>query len=81
MTRSKKDAIVLNRQDKHLSRNGATDSIKKAGAGFANWGKLGDEIAEVPEIEFRDQIVDLPQDTKLKVTRVSVNLRFCVHVS
>ncbi|KAI9494553.1 hypothetical protein BDB00DRAFT_818515 [Zychaea mexicana] len=70
MTRSKKDPQVTARHDKHIARNGLTDirsPLKKSGAGFANWGCLGEELVDVKD-DFREQAVaDVRRDTKLQL--------------
>ncbi|KAI8136715.1 hypothetical protein BJV82DRAFT_638536 [Fennellomyces sp. T-0311] len=70
MTRSKKDPNATARHEKHIARNGLTDirsPLKKSGAGFANWGYLGEELADVKD-DLREQTVaDASKDTKLQL--------------
>ncbi|KAF1799313.1 hypothetical protein V8B55DRAFT_1537376 [Mucor lusitanicus] len=37
------------RQEKHVARNGQTPTMKKGGAGHANWGIEGDEVPDLYE--------------------------------
>jgi hypothetical protein len=70
MTRSK-DSIYASRHEKHVSRNGQSESrygMKKLGAGVANWGVLGDEVADVQDIARAEIETGIPNTgTKLKL--------------
>ncbi|KAI8079138.1 hypothetical protein BDF21DRAFT_35978 [Thamnidium elegans] len=67
MTRSKEG---INRHEKHVSRNGQSESrfgIKKMGAGAGNWGVLGDEVPDVQEVARSEIESNTVTEVKLKL--------------
>jgi hypothetical protein len=69
MTRSK-DSIYASRHEKHVARNGQSESrygLKKLGAGVANWGVLGDEVADVQGVARAEIETNPNTGTKLKL--------------
>ncbi|KAI8367688.1 uncharacterized protein BYT42DRAFT_587123 [Radiomyces spectabilis] len=70
MTRSATNAYV--NRERRLSRNGLSDlrcPAKKAGAGFANWGAVGDELIDIQEAVLQNNNVDTvkPPEAKLQL--------------
>ncbi|KAI8973013.1 hypothetical protein BDB01DRAFT_808370 [Pilobolus umbonatus] len=68
MTRSNHSAYT-HRHERHISRNGQTEtrSMKKMGAGVANWGVLGDEVMNVHEMARTIDGVTRNNSSKLSV--------------
>ncbi|CEP12736.1 hypothetical protein [Parasitella parasitica] len=54
------------RHEKHISRNGHTAAIKKAGAGRANWGIEGDEVPNLYECTHQE-IEETIKSVKVKL--------------
>ncbi|GAN06643.1 hypothetical protein MAM1_0131c06130 [Mucor ambiguus] len=49
MSHSKDNNTRQERQERHVARNGQTATMKKGGAGHANWGIEGDEVPDLYE--------------------------------
>ncbi|KAL9547373.1 hypothetical protein MBANPS3_006195 [Mucor bainieri] len=47
MSHSKDHNAHPERQERHVARNGQTVTMKKGGAGHANWGIEGDEVPDL----------------------------------
>ncbi|KAI9269286.1 hypothetical protein BDA99DRAFT_504069 [Phascolomyces articulosus] len=69
MTRTKKDPYAA-KHEKHVARNGLTDirsPLKKSGAGFGNWGLVGDELVDVKDDIHEQAVTEVNKDTKLQL--------------
>ncbi|KAL7311950.1 hypothetical protein PS15m_009657 [Mucor circinelloides] len=49
-----KENAPQERQERHVARNGQTVTMKKGGAGHANWGIEGDEVPDLYEYAHQD---------------------------
>ncbi|KAG0173916.1 hypothetical protein DFQ28_009608 [Apophysomyces sp. BC1034] len=68
MTRSK-ETTWAGKHERHVSRNGQTDircPVKKSGAGFANWGLPGGELADMEDVATQQAASD-PVAKKLQL--------------
>ncbi|KAL1933007.1 hypothetical protein VTP01DRAFT_8685 [Rhizomucor pusillus] len=66
MTRTKDKSWAM-RHEKHLARNGLSDirgAPKKAGAGFANWGSLEEQIADMQQQSLTDPVLESASPTR-----------------